>query len=576
MRLRRPIHVLCALLAATLCGCGAGDSTKSETAAQSPRGGKVDRREAAPQKPVPTATCRIYTSRPGFAVFVDGRPAFDAKGEILRTPCAVTVPQGQREFTVAREGFRDAHQVVDVAGESRVVFSSIEKSAGGHASLLNAAYLRTETARPIPLLSLNSDRQDLDPYVTPDGRSLYFVSDRNGKKGIYHVARQSAYDYFEKTPRLIKSGSRLPASPMISADSLSIVYALPRLGVVYQISRESAVGEFGRGDLLVKRSGSSARCTSAQVIRDGERSWRLYWLQEARGRTQAYSAKAVEKRTAGELTGDSPDRRNGRRRVLKPLAQQTFGRPKKLDLRGDPPCMSEDGLRQYAFDGKLLTRATRKSVDEPFASPEIIANISLSNYRPTAGRRSYFLTDDEQWLFYESRGDLHMLRVFARPRRGFVLTGKPIPPLPVKVAKLPKKKPVKPVTAPPKVDPRTRPLPYPVFRKQLLALLRDRKYEAAKKHVRAGLAEPKLADDRNLIAWDREDVRRTSAFWDDFRKAVKAMKPGDMFSIGSARVKFVKFSDGAFVAQSVTKRVVKPAAEMRPSDLIAIVDKKLG
>ena len=134
------------------------------------------------------------------------------------------------------------------------------------------------------------------------------------------------------------------------------------------------------------------------------------------------------------------------------------------------------------------------------------------------------------------------------------MRGRSIPPLPVKVVKLPKKKkPVDPVPVKPRIDPRTLPLPYPAFRKQLLALLGDRKYDAAKKHVQAGLASGKLAKDRNLIAWDKQDVERTAAFWDDLKRAVAKMKPGDTFSIGPVRVEFISFSAGTFVAFRVQR-----------------------
>ena len=54
------------------------------------------------------------------------------------------------------------------------------------------------------------------------------------------------------------------------------------------------------------------------------------------------------------------------------------------------------------------------------------------------------------------------------------------------------------------------------------------------------------------------------------------MKPNEMFAIRAARVKFVKYADGAFVARSSTKQITKKASEMRPFDLIAIVDRHLG
>jgi len=146
------------------------------------------------------------------------------------------------------------------------------------------------------------------------------------------------------------------------------------------------------------------------------------------------------------------------------------------------------------------------------------------------------------------------------------------------VVKAPRKKPppVDPKPKPPKVDPRTLPLPYPVFRKKLLRLLRERKYDEAKALVEKALRDPKLKKDRNLLAWDRQEVERTAAFWKDLKTAVAKLNTGEEFSIGSARVKFVKFTDGTFIAESTMSTVKKPANEMRPVDLISIIEKKLG
>jgi len=533
--------------------------------------------------------CRVYTKEPGFYVFVDGEPARDENDEWVRTPCAVTAPQGGHDITIARPGYKDEQQYVNVENETEVVFDNLEQAPEGYQSLLDAAYLRAKTAQPIPLLSLSTPAQELDPYITPDGLSLYFVSDRNGVKGIYHVARPSPYHYFTGKPEIVEGtrGYDLPASPGLSADSLSIIYTKPALGNIYCVSRSSSVGDFTRKTTLQTRRTSTGHWTAAQVLRDDNRMWRLYSLQYDRGKTRGFVAEANltrEVRDAFDTSGGADGR------ALLPLIDQEFEPAQPFDLRGFPPCLSPDGLRQYVFYGDVLKRATRHNRDEPFPEPDVIANFSLEGYQPTgyaptdnaavSRRRSYSITDDEQWLFYESNSDLFMLRVFSRPRKRLAIAGRSIPPRkqkkPVKIAKNDSPQGDDPQPKQPPVDPRTLPLPYPKFRGQLLKVLAQREYEKARSLAEEALKNPRLEDDRNLIRWDLQDIERTAGFWKQLRAAIDNMQSGDQFYIGSARVNFARFEKGDLIATSAGQEVRKKLEEMRLSDLIYIVDKQLG
>ena len=527
-----------------------------------------------------TGICRVYTKEPGYFVFINGEPVRGKGDDWITTPCAVTLQRGGQEITVVKRGVRDQAKYVDVGEETKVVFDSSEPPTVGETGLLDSAYLTTKTDAPISLFQLNTEQQELDPFITPDGLTLLFVSDRtqNGEKAVYQVSRKSRYAFFSEKPQRISGTSslRMPASPTLTSDSLNLIYTLPRLGTVNCVPRPSALGEFGLKRPLVIQKKASAQWLSAQLIRDGNRAWRFYGLLKERGRRNGYTAAARKTQERNNAFG------NDSNKVLLPPTDpgQEFGRPKKFDLGGSPPCLSRDGLRQYFFDGRFLKRSVRSNLSEPFGTPQLLVSFSgINNYQPATGRRSYFITDDEQWLIYESNADLHMVRVFSRPRKELLITGRSIPPLPVKVAKVPNDSPKKKkVEEPfvPKVDPRTVPLAYPVFRKKLVQLLLDRKYEDARKHVQAGLNDAKLKADRELVQWDLEDTTNAAAFWNDFDKAASKMKPSEEFLAGPVRMLFVRYDKGEFTATVNGQTVRKQSRLMKLADVVRIVDKQLG
>ncbi|GAB4137212.1 MAG: hypothetical protein Tsb009_04670 [Planctomycetaceae bacterium] len=528
-------------------------------------------------------TCKVYTPETGFSLLIDGHPVRDQDDNWLKTPCQVNVPRGTHQFTVAKAGFQDTHLTANITQEGQEVdFPKSLQATPDDKSILDAAYLQSKPGEPIPLFTLNTPSRELDPSISPDGTLLYFVSDRDGVNAIYYVARPTAYSYFEQKPIRIESsrGSDLPASPTLSADHLSIVYTIPQYGMIIALSRETPVGKFLRKTTLKSRTRPRGIWFAAQTIRENNNAWWLYWTQRESGKNQTMVATSKQKRAS---TSDEVSRTNGEqsKTVLAPLADQKFSQPASFDLEGVPPCLSQDGLRQYNFDGNTLSRAVRANLEQPFSKYVPIAKFNIANYQPTPNRRSYFLTDDEQWLFYENRGDLFMLRVADKKRIGYVARGESIPQR-IKVAKVPMTKRKAPVDVPPtkpqkkQIDPRKIPLPYPEFRQQFKKLVGKRNYSIARKLAQTALKEKRLQKDQNLIRWDLEDLDRIIAFWQDVRTALKSYKPDDVIRIGNARLKFVSFKNDVLATNALNKTVNRNILEMRPGDLSSIVTSHFG
>lgn len=539
---------------------------------------------AVPEKKLDLVVCRVYTPEPGFSVFIDGHRARKVDGvEPLTTPCEVAVPRGPHLISIARPGFRDAHENVNVKENLQEIdFPAAKKAEGTQSELLAAAYLETKPGAPIPVFETAAGEM-FDPYITPDGTLLYFAGKIGGYRGVYYVSRPTAYDRFSGEPKLIEAtrGYDLPASPGLSTDNLAIVYTLPKLRTVYAVFRETPVGDFRDKRVVYSRRDSRGTWWSAQAVADGSRAWWLYWQQRTGDRRRSMGVSAAKRRFGGAEPASG-----GIANALAPLADQKFAEASSADtdwMQGKHPCLSRDGLRQYVFDGKSVQRATRAGFSTPFSAYRTIAEVELTDYAPTANRRSYTITDDEQWLFYESGGKLFMVRLADGPKRGYVASGKSIPQRVLKVAKkTPAKKKMPTAVAkrktPPekKVDPRTLPLPYPQFQQEFGKLLKARDYAAARKKLQSALAEARFAKDKNLLEWDREELNHIEAFWKDVDAAVRDMKPDMEFNIGSARVRFAGYKDGVLSARSQTKTVEKPLKEMRATDLIVFVENKFG
>ena len=527
------------------------NATKNNTVSRN--GSSASDGSDVPLPKVTTGVARIYSAEPGFVVLVDGEPARDINGEMLKTPCAVNVEAGSRAIMLAKDGHRDVSRVVVVSEDTEIFFEADELDSGV-SSVLSDPYLDAAVGEPIALESLNSPGNETDPYLTPDGLEIFFAADRREGKGIYQASRASIFAPFSEPSllSLTRSGD-MPATPSVTGDGLFVVYAVPQKARLMALTRENPITDFTEKTPFRFTDRGEPVWQSAQIITSG---LRIYWVEENKGKTRTLTSSRA-------------------------AADKEFQKTTEVDFPGIHPCMSSDGLRQYAFDGQKLRRARRAAVTDKFSTLENVADLKLPNYEPLKSRRQYFVTDDEQWLFYaddpEGDADLHMVRI--HPGRGWGVRprGKKIPNR-VKRRKSAVAKADETITFDPaksdpaeSMDPRL--LPYSAHWKQLRSLIGNRDYRAAKTIASKSIADPKLKDDRQLIAWDQQDVANVEKFWEDVRKILGTLNPGDEIRIGRIRLEFVSFQNDTLVGKGKTKQVERKLLELDASDLVYLVER---
>jgi hypothetical protein len=539
-------------LSASLCGCGSdGDNTADEdqpTKAAKKTVGPAD----IPLPKYDTGTLRVYTQQAGFVVVIDGEPVRNADGELLTTPCRVTTTKGNHTIVVAKREFQDASAQVSVSeNESELVLEPVA-DLGGENSLLNAPYWNAEVGKPIALETLNTPAKELDPYISPDGTTLLFVSDRREGTGVYTASRSSAFHAFDEPELLqLSRGSDLPATPSVTGDSLTVVYALPAKGRVRALQKTSTLGDYDEKTAIRYTTSDTAVWPAAQILSDG---LRLYWTEVDNGKSTIYSSSRK-----------STDLR--------------FSKTFIVAMPGGFPCLSHDGLRQYAFDGKTLARARRKSSGVKLSDTETIAQLDLSNYVKSADRRQYYVSDDEQWMFYAddpaSGGDLHVVRFADHRGWGHQPTGESIAPRTVVAEVRPKKKDPGSEDFVPDVfvDPRILPLAYTKHWKRWRELVEARQYAAADTLTRKNNVDAEFSNEKNLLAWDLKDLSHIQNFWKDVRSGISQLKPEEPFRIRGARLEFVRFEKDVLVGSLSGKEVSKPIVELSPVDLLQFADK---
>ena len=542
-----------AVLVATLQAAGCSRD------AQPPAAGEpgTSAASAAPAAPPPlpeftAAVLRVYTTSPGYAVFVDGAPVRDANGEISLTPCAVTAPPGTHSLTVARQGERDLARVVRFGEQTdgAEFFETGQGDRQGVSALLSAVLLDAPPGEAIPLSQVNTAGRESDPYLTPDGLSLWFVGDRPEGRGIYYATRTTPLDDFGP-PQLLSMtrGADLPASPAVSLDGTGVVYTVPDKTRVWLLTRDSPLAEFEQRQPLYFSDAAGEQWLSAQLLGDG---LRLYFVREAGGQ--------LETRVAIRAAVDRP-----------------FDRVLIVTLPGTHPCLSSDGLRQYSFDGRTLQRARRTEVTSPFSAAETIAQFDLPAYRPSPRHRQYWVSENEQWLLYcddpQSGGDLFLVKLAEQPGWGLTLRGEPIEQRVMAAGEPPplrtRPEPARPETPQERpVDPRSIPLAYTQHREKLLQAVTARDYDAAAEIVAAARKNPDLTAAAELIDWDAADVALLQLFWEDVLAAVEALQPGDEFRDGSLRLEFVRFENGALVGKTQTREAVRPLKAIKGTSLV--------
>lgn len=500
----------------------------------------------------PTGIVRVYTPDPGFAVMVDGEPIRDANGEFVTTPCAVTAEQGARTITVFREGAFDLSRLVDVGEDSEVTLEPSNDATGSGSDILKAPHLNAEVGKPIALASLNSDQPELDPYVTPNRLSIWFAGDREDGRGLFVASRPTPFHDFDE-PRIVSRSADLPATPSITDDSLYIVYAVPEKARLMALARANPLAGFDGKDALKHSNSLAPTWTSSQILGDG---LRLYWVEEAKDGEVRTLTSSRERRT------------------------DVFGKTLKVELAGTHPCMSRDGLRQYTFDGKTLTRYRRSATSKAFIEDGVIAELTLAGYKPSKQHRQFFVSSDEQWLFYcddpKTGGDLFMVRIAEGPQWGVAPRGKSIPPKRVVVVATTEPDPnemIVPEKPKPKpVDPRNLPLPYTSHHTVFTTLLDARQYDEAESLLRKAKANPELQSFSEQLAWDEEDFQNIRSFWSNLEKTTAEIEPGEVVRIGTLRLEVTGFENGELIGKRGDTEVRRKLTELSSTELSGIFD----
>ena len=549
-------------------GPATGDvSIATAASGPEPHGGQDP---AAPAKPlarpaVATHPCKIVTRNaegapaPGFLVLVDDVLALDAHDEPVVTPCEVRLPAGDHTVTAVKKGHRDESQSVRILGETTLEFAPQFEPFAEPAGFLKSRFGQAVVGDELALASLNLDGRVFDPYIAPDGLTIWFAGDRKEGKGIYTARRFSILDEFG-APELVAAtqGADLPSSPSLTADQKLLAYTVLGKSRIWSVHRSDAGDPFETRQPL-KFTDHDEAWLSAQISGDGET---LYCVQERKGviRTYATARKSLEARFDKKWIPH--------------------------DLPGTHPCLSQDALRQYLFDGRILNRATRRTTDDTFSEPQPVAELDLRHYVARPRYRQYFVSENEQWLYFaddpEKAGNLYAVRFATTPGWGYVARGKtlaqearePVAQAPAKSPGPPAEEmPAEPVAAAPATDPRLLPLPYAAWRAELDPLLAQWNFTKAAERIAAAAAATSLEDDRELIGWDKAEVELMQGFWSDLEQAVGRLKPGDVVRIGALQVEFAAFAEGQLSGKAKDKPVSRSLVEMSPGDLVAIVDR---
>ena len=551
---------LIALILLDLSGCGPSSQTKSDAekseskqaatvAASDPP--VVNPRDIPPGRHQLLLPLKVYSNPPGCMVFLGVEVVRGEGGTFAQTPLEVMVPKGKVTISVEKPGGRRATQQIDVPAVEEIEFDVSSAPEEGEIlaepSLLNAPYFEASVGRPLELKSINSPEKDFDPFVSSDGKSIWFVSDRGGVRGVYVATRPSPYHDFE-APQVVptSSGADLPASPSVTSDGLMLVYAIPEKARLWQLIRAHAMAPFDNKEIIRTDEKTDRAWRSSQLSSDG---LRLYWTEEG----DDLVTRAAVRASTGKL----------------------FGKTLKFELPAHHPHLSSDGLRHFSFDGAKLHRARRGSIKQPFGEPEVIGELTLDNYKISARHRQFWVTDDEQWLFYcddpRSGGDLFLVRLSDGPAWGRVPQGQSIADK-VMVAKTEDDKPKVEQPVEPQVDPRSLPLPYTTHWTELSKLLTAGKTEAAIAFAQKSLTANALADTRTLVTWDIELAEHVAEFQRDVTHAVEALKPGATVRVGGTRLDFERREGDELHLKLKDKAVIKKVSELTPGDLVALAD----
>ena len=532
----------------------AGESDESRVVVDSDETDTTDDTSAEEQPRLPppqfvTGILRVYTDEPGFGVLVDGNPVLDTEGKPVVTPCAVTVAQGSRSVIVHREGWFDTAEQVDVGEDSEVSVYPAEDAAGVGSDYLNAPHREAKVGEPIALESLNSLLAEFDPFITPDGLSIWFAGDRPDGRGIFVATRPSPWHNFDP-PELVQRKSDQPASPSVTGDGLSVAYAIPKRARLLSMTRDTPLGRFGEGPPLITHDGELPNWLSVQIMGDGKR---IYWVEELSGELKTYAAKRES-------------------------IYDDFGKPYVVKMPGTHPRMSPDGLRQYEFDGRTLKRYRRLSTTKRFVPDGVVAELSLDSFQSSKKSRQFAVSGDEQWLFYcddpDGAADLYTIRLSKSPQWGVAPLGKQIAEK-VEIAAVDMKEPEAPKPVVPEekpVDPRSLPLPYEAHWKAFSELVSLRQYDAAYGLLVNAKTNPALESFAEALRWDDDDLKSIRSFWKTLEDGLKQVEPGTSLRVGTRRSEFVAIESGELVTKRGDQEIRRPIAEFDSTELSTLFD----
>jgi hypothetical protein len=537
-----------------------------------------------------TISVRVVTPKePGFLVLVDGEAARAADGKPIETPCSITLSNGKHRVSVVRKGYHETGEEVTVDtvtggtdNPTEIVIEPEYEPFTVSDAYLKSPFTQAQVGEPFELTALNADGRAYDPCVSPDGLTIFFAAERTVGRGIYMATRPTVYEEFSEAELIeASSGSTPVASPSVTPDLLTVAFVVPDKGRIWTLTRSSPDGAFDKSSQPLKyRGGETEIWRSIQLVDDGSK---LYCVRQEGPEAACHVASRIGD-TAGKSKKKSKKSNGGG-------DAKGYGNWKSFPMPGTHPHLSLDGLRQYEFDGKSLTRATRQSTATAFTPPQTIVELAIENYVQRADYRQFWVTDDEQWLFYShdprEDGRLFAARLSNGPGWGFASRGKPLPagsviargtdkpaddsPTPDKPSPEEPSKPAAPAAA----DPRSQLLPYVAFRAQFESLLAKRDFESAEKLVRAMQADPAHEQDREVLAWDLDEVRNDLGFWKDLDRALTQIKPGETIRMAGTSGEFTKFEKGVIEIKTRVKPLEKSLTDLPSGDLVALAERAI-
>ena len=263
------------------------------------------------------------------------------------------------------------------------------------------------------------------------------------------------------------------------------------------------------------------------------------------------------------------------RAAIRSAPGKLFGKTLSFELPGHHPHLSSDGLRQFTFDGSTLQRARRGTIRQPFGPPEVVTELQPDGYRESAQHRQFWVTDDEQWLFYcnnpRSKGDLFVMRLSDGPGWGRSFVGKPVANKMVAAVE-PEEKTMTDPTPKDTVDPRTLPLAYTTHWAALLKLLEANKGDAAVTLVKQALQQKGMRDDRELLAWDLHLAEALAEFDRDVQQGLQSLKAGATVRIAGTRFEFERLDGETLHVKLKDKQLTRTLENFTPGERVALAD----